>query len=189
MTEEPPIRRPVGEMPSMRAFSPGLDASPILDALDNPEVKANFMRMLGFEPTYDEEGKLIGWVEAKEPSYKDQTLALLNLMAEKRSMAIAILEDVSPVSQLELETLIELAWDVHELLAPPGEDTSKYMPAYIWAKVELLKALSLANGGELVRSIFGIPYVGKNEPSQIITSEDIQPEKRRGFFGRLFGGG
>lgn len=182
-------RKAVDEIPPMKAFSQGMDASPILDALDNPEVKTNFMRMLGFEPAYDEDGRFTGWVETKEPSYKDQTLALLSLMAEKRSMAIAILEDVTPVSQLELETLIELAWDVHELLAPPGEDTSKYLPAYIWAKVELLKALSLANGGELVRSILGIPYVKRSEPSQLITAEDVQPEKKRGFFGRLFGGG
>lgn len=157
----------------------------IFEALDNVEVQNNFWKMLGFEPVYDKKGRFKGWAKAKEPSYEDQTLALLNLMASKKSMSLANLEDVEPISDIEVEVMVDLAWELHELLAPPDVDTLQYLPAYMWAQLEMKKALSLAKDGLIVRSVVGAPLPMSSEVKQLIT-EGVE-ERKKSIFDKLMG--
>jgi len=157
----------------------------IFEALDNMEARMNFMKMLGFEPVYDDKGNLVAWRETKEPTYKDILMATLALMSSKKTMGIANIEDVEPLSEIEVETKVELVLELTDLLIPPDKDILPYLPAIEWAKLEMKKSLTLADKGMLVRALMGVPLVPEQEPAPAIT----KPEEKRGLLAKLLGGG
>lgn len=156
----------------------------IFDALDNLESRLNFMKMLGFEPIYNDKGNIVAWEEVKVPEYKEVLMALLSLMSSKKSMGIAVIEDVEALTEMEVEIKTEIALELAELLASPDTDTLPYLPAIEWAKLEMKKGLTLAKDGLLVKAVAGVPFLPASEATPTIT----QPEKKS-FWDRLFGRG
>lgn len=156
----------------------------IFEALDNVETKMNFMRMLGYEPKYDDKGNLIAWEEVKEPTYKDILVSTLSLISSKKTMSIASIDDVEPLSEVEVETKVELILELADLLTPPDVDTLPYLPAMEWAKLEMKKGLTLADKGMVVRALMGVPIMPEQEAVPAIP----KPEEKRGLFAKLLGG-
>jgi len=155
----------------------------IFEALDNKEAKMNFMKMLGFEPVYDDKGNIIAWEEEKTPTHKDILMATLNMLSSKKVMGIANVEDVEPLSEIEVELRVDLIFEIIDLLTPPDEDILPYLPAIEWAKLEMKKGLTLADNGMLVKALAGIPIMPTSEPEPTL----IKPEERRGLLGKLLG--
>lgn len=159
----------------------------IFEALDNTESRMHFMKMLGFEPIYDDKGNIVAWEDLGDtPDYKQIISAFLALISSKKSMAIANLEEAEPLSEVEVELTAELVLELIDLLAPPDFDKSPYIPAIEVAKLEMKKALTLANKGLLVRSLIGAPIL----PESGATPIETKPvEEKRGLLGKLLGGG
>ena len=155
----------------------------LFEALDNKEAKMNFMKMLGFEPVYDEKGNIIGWEETKRPTYKDILMAILNMLSSKKVMGIANIEDVEPLSEIEVELKVDLILELIDILTPPDEDVLPYLPAIEWAKLEMKKGLTLAENGMLVKALAGIPVMPAQEPEPIT----VKQEERKGLLDKLLG--
>ena len=99
-------------------------------------------------------------------------------------MGIANVADIEPLSEIEVETKIELVLELTDLLIPPDVDVLPYLPAIEWAKLEMKKGLTLADRGMLVRALVGVPILPEQEPAPAIT----KPEEKRGLLSKLLGG-
>ena len=179
-SDEDDISTPPGNTPSEPMFK-GL-----LDALDNEDAKAYFFSMMGYMPAYDEKGHFIGYVKRKEPDFDDQLVGFLSAIRSGKVMAIADMEDIEPLTPLEVEWTVEVLQELILLQAPPDVDIMSYLVPMEWAKLEMKKNMSLAKGGRVINALLGVPVVGSEGPTFVEPPAEREVRKT-GLLGKLLG--
>ena len=168
-------------------ISPGEPAyKGILDAIDSEDARSYFYSMMGYTPIYDDKGHFLGYSRQKTPDYDDQLVGFLSAIRSGKVMAVADMEDIEPLTPLEVEWTVEMLQEIILLQAPPDADLMEYMVPMEWAKLEMKKNMTLAKGGRVVNALLGVPIGNGGTPSYVEAPGERE-KRKSGLLGKLLG--